>query len=285
MPLVGAGTWLYNDTVAYDSVCKAFEAGYTFVDTAYGYGNQAGIGKALKDCWFDKGRNREDLFVVTKIPGGLNTSEVADYHAQNLQWLGLDYVDNLLTHFPCDWEETPERCNKARRQEGWKALETEYNNNRTKSIGVSHYCPRHIDDVLEIASVKPSINQVEWHVGSGDIDETIAYTRKNGIFFQSFSPLCGPCEYKPADSLINGDLVSSIAAKYDNVLPSQVSLKFLVQHAETEDHYAGVIPKSDSAEHLAENLDLFHFKLSDEDMKALSAATKPAAEGGDCDAN
>ena len=66
VPLIGAGTWQYDNDEAYESVCKAFGAGYTFVDTAYGYGNQRGVGKAIKDCW--KG-NRTDLFVMTKIPG------------------------------------------------------------------------------------------------------------------------------------------------------------------------------------------------------------------------
>ena len=66
MPLIGAGTWQYDEDEAYESVCKAFAAGYTFVDTAYGYKNQKGVGKAIKDCW--KG-NRTDLFVMTKIPG------------------------------------------------------------------------------------------------------------------------------------------------------------------------------------------------------------------------
>ena len=71
MPLIGAGTWQYNDDDAYESVCKAFAAGYTFVDTAYGYKNQKGVGKAIKNCW--KG-NRTDLFVMTKIPGELSLS-------------------------------------------------------------------------------------------------------------------------------------------------------------------------------------------------------------------
>ena len=66
MPLIGAGTWQYDEDEAYESVCKAFGAGYTFVDTAYGYKNQKGVGRAIKDCW--KG-NRTDLFVMTKIPG------------------------------------------------------------------------------------------------------------------------------------------------------------------------------------------------------------------------
>jgi len=102
LPLVGAGTWQYNDTIAYQSVCKAFHAGYTFVDTALGYGNQRGVGKAIQDCWEGE---RSDLFVMTKIPGGLNASQVRAAHKQNLLELGLDYVDHLMTHFPSDWDE------------------------------------------------------------------------------------------------------------------------------------------------------------------------------------
>jgi diketogulonate reductase-like aldo/keto reductase len=284
MPLVGAGTWQYNNSQAYNSVCNAFDAGYTYVDTAWGYGNQQGVGQALQDCWFAKGRTREDLFIMTKIPGGLDADEVRLYHSQNLAWLGIGHVDSLLTHFPCDWNETPERCNPKRRQEQWLAMEGLYNAGLTKSIGVSHYCKQHIDDVLAVATVMPSINQVEWHVGSQDVDNVIEYSRSKGIFFQSYSPLCGPCTYEPQDSLITGDLVTGIAANYPGVSGSQVSLKYLVQYAETQSHYAGVIPKSDNPAHLASNLDLFHFTLSDKDMASLAAATKPPGEPGDCDA-
>ena len=87
MPLVGAGTWQYNDTIAYQSVCSALGKGYTFIDTAFGYGNQKGVGKAIQDCW--EGR-REDLFVMTKIPGGLTKKQVHATHQQNLWDLQLD---------------------------------------------------------------------------------------------------------------------------------------------------------------------------------------------------
>lgn len=287
MPLVGLGTWQYNDTVVYEAVCAAFDAGYTYVDTAWGYNNEIGVGKALKDCWFGKGKLRKDLFLMGKIPGGLNASEVAAAHADNLQWLGLDYVDHLMTHFPCDWDKTPERCNPLRRQEGWQAMEQLFFDGKAKSLGVSHYCKQHIDDVLAVAQVRPVINQVEWHVGSGDVDEVIAYGQSKGIFFQSYSPLCGPCQYKDKerDSLINGKMVTDIAAKYPGVNPSQVSLKYLVQTAQNNPFYAGVIPKSDKLTHLKENKDLFHFTLSKQDMKTLAGATEPAGTPGDCDAN
>ena len=279
MPVVGAGSWLYNDSVAYDSYCKAFAAGYTFVDTAWGYGNERGVGAAIRDCWEGA---RDELFVMTKIPGGLNASATAAAHADNLAWLGLDYVDHLMTHFPADWAATPARSSPAARQEEWLALEDVYKRGEARSIGISHYCASHIDDVLAVATVPPSVNQVEYHVGSGDVDEVIAKCAASGIYFMSFSPLCGPCDTTPEDSLISGQLVTAIGAKY-NVSGSQVALRWIVQQALEKPFMAGVIPKSDNPEHIAANADLFSFELSADDMATLSAATMPAAEPGDCD--
>ena len=284
MPLVGAGTWQYNDTIAYESVCKAFSVGYTFVDTALGYKNQKGVGQALQDCWFAKGKTRQDLFVMTKIPGGLSASEALEAHYENLDLLGLDYVDHVMTHFPADWHVTPERSSTSQRQEEWLGLENLYYRGMTRSIGISHYCPQHIEDVMEVATVNPSINQVEYHIGSGDIDHVIDKCKENGIHFMSFSPLCGPCELKdPSDSLINGALVTDIAKNY-GVTGSQVALRYIVQQALGEDNYvAGVIPKSNNIEHIKSNAQIFNFDLSEDEMARLKAAYEPAAEDGDCD--
>jgi len=84
MPLVGAGTWQYNNSQAYTSLCNAFEAGYAYVDTADNYRNQVGVGQAIQDCWLKKGRRREDLFVTTKVDGGLTAEQTIARHAQNL---------------------------------------------------------------------------------------------------------------------------------------------------------------------------------------------------------
>jgi diketogulonate reductase-like aldo/keto reductase len=280
MPLIGAGTWQYNDTIAYQSVCSALGKGYTFIDTAFGYGNQKGVGRAIQDCWEGK---REDLFVMTKIPGGLNTEQVYATHQQNLWELQLDYVDHLMTHFPADWAVTPAKASREMRQEEWLALEDIYLRGEARSIGFSHYCSSHIDDVLEIASIAPSINQVEYHVGSGDIDGVMQKCRDHEITFMSFSPLCGPCQYEPEDSLINGALVTEIATKYD-VTGSQVSLRFIVQQALQKDSYVGgVIPKSNNPDHIAVNMDIFSFELSEQDMERLASVNLPAADPGDCD--
>jgi diketogulonate reductase-like aldo/keto reductase len=273
MPLLGAGTWQYNDTIAYQSLCQAFSAGYTFVDTAFGYRNQKGVGKAIQDCWTS---SRESIFVLTKIPGGLTASQVYAAHRQNMFELQLPYVDHLMIHFPSDWDVTV--ASKKARQEEWLALEEIYKSGEARSIGISHYCPQHIHDILEVATVLPAINQVEYHIGSQDVDNVMETCKEFGITFMSFSPLCGPCQLEnPKDSLIDGALVTEIASHYQGVSPSQVALRYIVQQG------IPVIPKSNTAAHIQSNADIFRFQLMEDDMARLAAAIKPSAENGDCD--
>lgn len=282
----GAGTWQYNNSVAYDSLCKAFAVGYTYLDTSSNYGNEEGVGDAIRDCWLGAGKAREDLFVMTKVDGGLTAQQVAAAHATNLQQLRLDYVDHLMTHFPGDWAETPATSNPAARQQEWLALESIYYSGQARSIGVSHYCSNHLDDIMEVATVTPSINQVEYHVGSGDVDHVMDKCAEIGTYFQSFSPLCGPCVYKAENSLIDGTLVTDIASHY-NVTGAQVSLRWIVQQAIPgapgyRPFVAGVIPKADDLAYIKENIDIFNFELSLDDMDRLTAASAPKATPGDC---
>ena len=118
--------------------------------------------------------------------------------------------------------ETPALSNPAMRQEEWLALEAVYYSGAARSIGVSHYCSTHLDDVMAVATVTPSVNQVEYHVGSGDVDHVMDKCAEIGTYFMSYSPLCGPCTYTPSNSLIDGDLVSEIASHYPGVTGSQV---------------------------------------------------------------
>jgi diketogulonate reductase-like aldo/keto reductase len=217
----------------------------------------------------------------TKIPGGLTHQQALGAHHENMLELNLEYVDHLMTHYPADWDATPAASSKARRQEEWQALEEIYYSGKARSIGISHFCSRHIDDIMEIATITPSINQVEYHVGSGDVDDVLETCRQYNITFMSFSPLCGPCQYenKTHDSLITGDLVTEIGHKHD-VSGAQVSLRFIVQQALANNSVMGaVIPKSNQMEHIRSNMDLFSFQLDDNDMDRLHEATKPAAEG------
>jgi diketogulonate reductase-like aldo/keto reductase len=278
MPLVGAGTWEYNSTVAYESLCKAFALGYTFVDTAFGYGNQAGVGKAIRDC---AGTRRQDLFIMTKVPGGLSRSDTIAAHHQNLWLLGQEYVDHLMLHYPADWQQ--HNASKEMRQQQWIALEEIWRSGKARSIGVSHNCKQHLQDIWEIATVPISINQVEYHVGSGDVNGVRAACAARNVTFMSFSPLCGPCALKrPSDSLVSGDLVTSIARKYPGVTGSQVALRFIVQQAVNGTEMGGVIPKSNNVDHMRCNMNIFNFELSADDMQKLQSAVEPAAESGDC---
>lgn len=110
-------------------------------------------------------------------------------HTQNLQELGLEYVDHVMIHYPSDWDHTV--TGPTQRQEEWRALEGIYATMQARTIGISHYCPRHIWDIVAIATILPALNQVEYHIGSQDIDTVIETCTKFGITFMSFSPLCG----------------------------------------------------------------------------------------------
>ena len=287
MPLAGFGTWQYNSSVAESSVLTAMGLGCTHIDTALGYGNQDGVGRALAQS----GLARKDYFLVSKIPGGLTEADAADNLATALEQLfpgdANAYVDLMLVHFPAAWSG---EGGKALRQAEWKALETFAKAGKAKAIGISHYCQKHLDDVLEIATIPPAVNQVQYHVGmgtaGGNATDDKEYMQKMGVTYQSFSPLCGPCDGDDHMELITGELVTSIGLKY-NKTGAQVALKWQTQQG------IPVIPKSSDPVHIAQNLDLFSWTLSDDDMAALTAAVKPPVAGdfspsgeatsGDCD--
>lgn len=269
MPMGGIGTWLYNDTQAEAEVLAALKLGARLIDTAYNYENENGVGAGMKKS----GVPRKEIFLTSKIPGGLSMADTMAAHDQNLNQLQTEYVDLLLTHFPCGFPTKPNsppvNCSKVARQNTWKGLEAMYKAGKARAIGVSHYCQKHIEDVLEIATVPIAVDQEEWHVGMGpDPQGLVSFGKKHGISYQSFSPLCGPCSKKDHEDLISGPLVSSIG-KAHNVSGVQVALKYLVQLG------SPVIPKSSNPTHIQEDLDLFSFTLSSTEMAKLNAATTP----------
>ncbi len=293
MPLAGIGTWQYNSSLAESVVSEALSIGYRHIDTALGYKNQDGVGAAISSSIASLGISRSSLFVVSKIPGGLNQSAAAAALELALEQLFPDtdaadrYVDLMLIHFPATWQGGG---GKAMRQTEWRALEAFARKGGARAIGISHYCRRHLDDILEIASIRPALNQVQFHVGMGhagpNATDDREYMRKQGVTYEGFSPLCGPCPGGDSSELISGKLVTSIGAKYGKS-GAQVALRWQVQQG------IPVIPKSDKASHLKENLDLFSWSLSDDDMAALNASTVPPVAGepgpggapvsGDCD--
>ena len=158
--MAGLGTWQYNDTVAQAATTLALSLGYTHIDTAWVYKNAAGIGKALASS----PRPRSSYFITSKIMGG-NATTTLQQHKEVLHLLGTDYVDLLLVHFPGAYDPKTKGFvgSRSARQAQWKAMEDLVGAGAARSLGVSHYCKRHLQDVLDIARVKVAVNQVQYH--------------------------------------------------------------------------------------------------------------------------
>jgi len=258
----GLGVWTYNSSQAEESVSKGLAQGVRSFDTAQTYANQDGVGAAVRKS----GVPRKDIFLTTKVDGGLGEDGTVQAHKNNLNALGMDYVDLLLVHFPCDWDK--KLRNKAERQASWRGLETLHKEGLARAIGVSHYCQNQIQDILEINTVPIALNQQEWHVGMGPDPEGVkSFCDKHNITYMSFSPLCGPCG---TAELFNGTLVTTIGAKHNKTGP-QIALKWLV------DQGSPVIPRTLNPKHMAEDMNLFNWELSKDAKSKLDAATSPAS--------
>lgn len=273
MPLFGIGTWLYNDTVAQGAVEEAFKVGYRHVDTAWVYGNLVGVGKALKNSKVP----REDYFITSKVPGGLNASATTDTLEKSLQKLGVDMIDLMLLHFPMAMNAKGIPNGPAQRQESWRALEEWAKQGKAKAIGVSHYCERQLKDILKIKTLPIGVNQVQYHVGMGSSgvmsNDYKGFDDAQGILYESFSPFCGPCDPPDNKVLFDGDLVTRIGKAHGKA-GAQVSLRWLVQQG------IPVIPKSSNPAHIKQNMGIFDFNLTAAEMAELSAAKTPAVGGG-----
>lgn len=271
MPMVGLGTWEYNTSTAYQASLTALQLGYRHIDTAVVYGNQKGVGRALAEWENNYGGKRSDVFITTKIPGGQNFSEATKVLQSTLNELGVDYVDLMLVHMPSSWDLTG---GPQARIDGWLAMEEFLKKGKARALGVSHFCRRHLEDIVEAGTIKPSVNQVEFHVGMGNAGPNATddrdFVESQGILYQSFSPLCGPCNTK---ELITGPVVKSIGKKYGKT-GAQVSLRWQVQQG------IPVIPKTTLAKHMLQNADLFSWSLSDEDMATLTNMDRPPVTGG-----
>lgn len=276
MPLVGLGTWQYNASVAEGAVTEALKVGFRHIDTALGYNNQLGVGAALKKSQLP----RNEFFVTSKIPGGLNASATEAALDLSLEQLGLTYVDLMLVHFPATWTGIG---GAASRKEEWLAIEKWAKSGKARAIGVSHYCKSHMEDVLSVATLPIALNQVMYHVGMGMSPNLGSdykdYCQSIGVVYMSFSTLCGPCDGADKTELISGPLVTEIG-KAHNVTGPQVALRWAVQQG------IPVVPKSATIQHLKEDFDLFSFSLTQAEMDRLTNATTPATgrdDSGDCE--
>jgi 2,5-diketo-D-gluconate reductase A len=240
LPMLGLGVWQVPDGPAcVNAVRWALELGYRHIDTAQAYGNEASVGKALRDS----GVPRDEVFITTKFyPGRKDPVAEAE---QSLRRLGLDQVDLYLVHWP---RGGPLRA--------WPGMERARERGLTASIGVSNFSAAELEQVMASATAPPVINQVEFsalHYRRGLLDSCL----RLGTALEAYSPL------GTGRHLSNG-VVTQVAARAGRT-PAQVLLRWCLQHG------VPVIPKSTHRDRIRENAQIFDFTLTDQDMAALDA--------------
>jgi methylglyoxal/glyoxal reductase len=256
MPWFGLGVFRAQEgDEVFNAVCHAAACSYRSIDTAAVYGNEEGVGRALRAC----GVPREEMFVTTKV---WNSDQGYDTTLQafdaSLGRLGLDTVDLYLVHWPVTGQFT----------ETWRALERMYAEGRARAIGVSNFLEHHLDTLLQRAEVVPMVNQVEFHprlVQPGLLAKCDAL----GIRLEAWSPIMrGKVDEIPE--------LQEIAARHGKS-PAQVTLRWDLQHGVV------TIPKSVRPERIASNADVFDFELAPEEMAAIDALDRNERLGPDPD--
>ncbi len=255
MPVVGIGTWTLSDAIAEESVFCALENGYHLIDTAQYYGNEAGVGRAVRRADEQGIAKREKVFVTTKVsPPGYH--DPASAINERLAQLGLDYIDLLLIHQPGSNDEGV-----------YHAMEQAVRDGKVRSIGISnYYTPAQLDAVLVYAAIPPAVIQNENHPYYQNA-ELMEYARNTcGAFVESWYPLGGRGN---TGKLFGDSTIAAIAAER-GITPAQVILSWHLQ--------AGyiAIPGSSNPDHIAENIAVADLKLTEEDMTRMAALDRQA---------
>ncbi len=242
MPQLGLGLYQVHDQKALKLAVKtAIKAGYRLFDSAQAYGNEAILAEALKESKV----KRSEVFITTKIAvSNFGYNKTISTTQQSLKKLQTEYIDLMLLHFPVT----------LLRKKSWQALEKLKKDGLLKSIGVSNYTIRHLEEIKDYASEMPVVNQVELHVFLQQ-PELIEYCNKENIQVEAYSPLARA-------SAMDDPIVKAIAKKYSKSY-AQIMLRFLIQLGLI------VIPKSVTPKRIEDNINIFDFKLSNEDMKLL----------------
>lgn len=243
IPQVGFGLWKNKDAnefaVAFDAAVKA---DYRHFDSAQAYDNEHLLGEAWKKAEL----KRDDIFITTKVMvqhfGYHKAKSTFEESLENLQ---TDYVNLLLLHFPVT----------VLRKKSWTALEEIQAEGKAKSIGVSNYTIRHLEEMKDYAKVTPAVNQVELHVFLQQ-PELIEYCRENGIATEAYSPLAHA-------KAMDNEVVAGIAKKHDKTY-AQIMLRWCLQKDLI------ILPKSVTPSRIQENIDVFDFELDEDDMTKLA---------------
>lgn len=257
MPMLGLGVYKVEDgSVTFDTVKAALDAGYRLIDTAAIYQNEESVGRAIRESNVP----REEIFVTTKLWNEFHGfDEALQAFKDSLDRLGLDYVDLFLIHWPMP------RFGKF--VETYKALEQLYEEGKVRAIGVSNFEVSHLEQIIQSCSIVPAVNQVEIHPYLSQ-KELIAFCQRYDIQIQAWSPLM-----KGREALTD-PVITDIAARHGKS-PAQVILRWHLQNG------VAVIPKSVTPSRIRENIEVFDFTLTKEEMHAIDGLNRNERTGSD----
>lgn len=260
IPAIGFGTYRLDGDEGADAVLTAIEAGYRLLDTALNYGNEAGVGEAVRRS----GVPREEFTITTKLPGRFHGfDETLAGFEESRANLGVDRVDLFLIHWPLP------RIGKY--VESWKAMIRLREEGLVRSIGVSNFTQEHLGRLIGETGVVPAVNQIELHphFPQGPMR---AFHAEHGIRTESWTPLARQ------RSLLDNPVVTAVAGAH-GVTPAQAVLRWHVQLGSIP------LPKSAHAERQRENLDVFGFELDEAEAASIAALESGRLWGGDPDTN
>lgn len=252
VPAVGFGTDVLKGAKGVLTIIQALNNGYRFLDTAYAYENEATVGKAVKES----GLSRQEILISSKLPEKYHQYDLAVPAIQeSLFRAGLDYYDIYLIHWPDPKQD--------KFVEAWQALIDAQKWGLVRSIGVSNFQPDQLKRLKDETGVMPVINQIQTHPYFTQ-DDMLKANEEHNILTQSWSPLGN----RMADDLLDNDTLREIGNQYDKSI-GQVILRWHVQNGYMP------IPRSSSPVRQKDNLTVFNFDLSDQDMKAIASLSRP----------
>ncbi len=263
IPCLGFGTWQSPPEEAAASVRHALLAGYRHIDTAAQYGNEPDVGRGIRES----GVAREEIFLTSKLwndERGYDTTLRA--FEKSLKNLGTDYLDLYLIHWPA----APHRFSDWKELNGstWRAFEKLYRDGYIRAIGISNFLPHHLKPLLETCEIVPMVNQIEIHPGMLQ-PEAVKASEEAGMLIEAWSPL-GTGRMLKNESLI------ALAKKYGKSA-AQLCLRWVLQH----DYLP--LAKSVTPSRIEENMDIFDFTISDEDMAYIDSMPYFGGSGFDPD--